>query len=995
MKKIKSMGFLIIILGLFLAAPRMMDAQFPITTVCQPPLTTFSDGSATFDISFPPGGGTTCDTVADCPTISLPAGATVFSVKVDMKLSDPASEIGTPYLWVPISVANGYIAQIDTKDGFEAEIARYKVGNNPSRTFVIPGGDVWVANRDSGNVTKLSPLTGDQPIGGTCGDGLCGKDETIYSCPADCNGNICGDGIGTCKNNIACGIGTENCREYKVVDSYPTGAGPRGVTGDINGNVWVANRFSSNVVKLNPATGAVSSTVVTGGEPYGLIADQFGYVWVSNVGVGVQSVQSINIITETVDKTVPITSAPYGIGIDADGNILVASCTGATANKINGYGTGVPGTIAFSKPLVGGASTRGRGIASDLNGNIWVGSDNGGSGTVYSFKPSGAQYCPFYNPSPQHNTVGVAVDFNNNVWVVPYDGNVLKLKPDNEAACTSVTHVTTVFVPGGLLYNYSDMTGLRTIPQNLRVSGSSTGTPLSSTGTFEICTDGTGTCTSGLPCAAITAILSSCVPNAAGNCEIPLKIFSITAGDYTLSNLEVIYGKEVPVTIGGLVPCDRDWDDPRTPWNEKAPCNFCFLLMMINNIMNFLLMLAAGIAVLALIITGLLFVTSSGDSERKSQSKTALKYSVWGFIVIFISWIIVDFLLIGWGYLDPLGGEWNIVDCDVSQTFCGDNIRQTPNDYGFNEECDGTDNPCAGVCSSACTCTFVPPPPPPPCTDTCASLGYECGTQTVCGVATNCGSCVAPNVCNALGKCTAPLPASFDWSHKVLPAALPAGGADWMSPVRNQGGCWTCSIFSAVGAVEGQYNIEQNSPNLDKDLAERYLVSTCFSGGACYVGSWPDWVLKYIRDDGITSENCFPYSASDCNCNLRCATWSSDLWKIGSYTNRWIGTPSEATPDEMKNLIVNHGPLSGYVRIDNPGDGFVGGIYRCAGSAPDHAIVIVGYNDAGSYWIVKNSWGSTWPSPGGNGYYKVGYGECGIEGAGSYGVHYATGVTSP
>jgi hypothetical protein len=38
-------------------------------------------------------------------------------------------------------------------------------------------------------------------------------------------------------------------------------------------------------------------------------------------------------------------------------------------------------------------------------------------------------------------------------------------------------------------------------------------------------------------------------------------------------------------------------------------------------------------------------------------------------------------------------------------------------------------------------------------------------------------------------------------------------------------------------------------------------------------------------------------------------------------------------------------------------------------------VVIAGYSDAGGYWIVKNSWGS-WN---GDGYFKVGYGECAIE----------------
>ena len=67
-----------------------------------------------------------------------------------------------------------------------------------------------------------------------------------------------------------------------------------------------------------------------------------------------------------------------------------------------------------------------------------------------------------------------------------------------------------------------------------------------------------------------------------------------------------------------------------------------------------------------------------------------------------------------------------------------------------------------------------------------------------------------------------------------------------------------------------------------------------------------------------------------------------------------------------------------------PGSGFdANGVYRCTDDLHiNHGVIIAGYNDAGGsdgYWIVKNSWGASWPTPADGGYFKVGYGECAIE----------------
>lgn len=209
--------------------------------------------------------------------------------------------------------------------------------------------------------------------------------------------------------------------------------------------------------------------------------------------------------------------------------------------------------------------------------------------------------------------------------------------------------------------------------------------------------------------------------------------------------------------------------------------------------------------------------------------------------------------------------------------------------------------------------------------------------------------------CNSINSLS-DLPSSWDWRN--------VNGQNWMPPIRDQGQCGSCWAFSAIGAVEGTYNIEQSTPGANTDLSEQDLVS-CSGAGSCAKGGWPSDALRYIRSSGACDENCFPYREADVSCQ-RCSDVSSRLWKIASYTH-------ESNMFEIKKAIACKGPLSITVM---PWPGYGAG----------HAIVAVGWNDnaqscnvgnsGNGCWIIRNSWGLGW---GDRGYGTLGYGTNGAE----------------
>lgn len=191
---------------------------------------------------------------------------------------------------------------------------------------------------------------------------------------------------------------------------------------------------------------------------------------------------------------------------------------------------------------------------------------------------------------------------------------------------------------------------------------------------------------------------------------------------------------------------------------------------------------------------------------------------------------------------------------------------------------------------------------------------------------------------------------------------------DWrthgaVTPVKNQGQYGSCWSFGSTGVMEGINVIQGGNPL--ESISEQELIDCGNTAG--YVGLT---LNRYYKDNHYNpaTEESYPYRGRSGGCRRSSSSLSkSKLKEVICPDNG-----PDNNQDNILALLQKYGP-GGFLVDGGCLDGYRGGIIsncgRKAGSI-DHATLVVGAGEEGGipYFLVKNSWGSSF---GEQGYYRV------------------------
>jgi C1A family cysteine protease len=196
------------------------------------------------------------------------------------------------------------------------------------------------------------------------------------------------------------------------------------------------------------------------------------------------------------------------------------------------------------------------------------------------------------------------------------------------------------------------------------------------------------------------------------------------------------------------------------------------------------------------------------------------------------------------------------------------------------------------------------------------------------------------------------LPLTVDWRTKNV-----------LTPVKNQGQCGCCWAYAALSALEPAVALKSKTSPVS--LSEQELVDC--SAQECN-GGYMDQAYSYIQQKkGLSRTTNYPAYSAKRNTCVRNTTSV-----VTAAVVNWVWVAADEL--SLQKAVVDR-PVTSSIFVPTSLYNYKSGIFYEAtcNTAPNdvnHGILVAGYGteNGTDYWLIKNSWGSTW---GDNGYFKL------------------------
>lgn len=186
----------------------------------------------------------------------------------------------------------------------------------------------------------------------------------------------------------------------------------------------------------------------------------------------------------------------------------------------------------------------------------------------------------------------------------------------------------------------------------------------------------------------------------------------------------------------------------------------------------------------------------------------------------------------------------------------------------------------------------------------------------------------------------------------------------------DQGQCGSCWDFASCMTYASAYALKHG---VIQSPSEQEVLNCDHNGGNGGCGGG-NTAFDFLINPGAPCNSSLGYTARDGQCQPMPGVLKATSWAYIDGQTDETTIPSIA---QVKAALCAHGPL--WVTMDASSQSFAsyaGGVFRgrtspYGGPDTDHAITLVGWDDATQAWLVANSWGTNW---GLSGFFWIAYG---------------------